>query len=93
MIRENYTPYYEERGNSVGFSLLFIRIIGGDRMPIIDLTHSEIETLRTYLWSNPCQSCCVLEYKKINCFDRNENGEYRCRLQRDTESIFNKLEG
>lgn len=62
-------------------------------MPVIDLTHSEIETLKKYLWCNPCTSHCPHNYKKINCYDMDENGEYRCVLRRDTESIFLKLEG
>ena len=59
-------------------------------MKKIELTASEIETLKDYLWCNPCAATCICEYKKINCDDM-KNGEYKCRLKRDTESIWKKI--
>ena len=61
-------------------------------MKTITLTKSEIETLYDYLWCNPCSSGCVCEYKRVDCYGVRKDGEYKCRLQRDTESIMSKLE-
>ena len=61
-------------------------------MKTITLTTSEIETLYHYIDSNPCRATCIHKYKKINCFDLNEDGTYKCKLMRDTESIIQKLE-
>ena len=61
-------------------------------MKTITLTKSEIETLYNYLWCNPCSGSCVCEYKRISCDDTRDDGEYKCRLQRDTQSILRKLE-
>lgn len=60
-------------------------------MKTITLTKSEIETLYDYLWCNPCSAKCVCDYTKIKCEDTREDGKPRCRLQRDTDSILDKL--
>lgn len=61
-------------------------------MKTITLSESEIKTLYDYLWCNPCSTCCVCDYKRINCEDINNNGKYKCRLKRDAQSILEKLE-
>lgn len=61
-------------------------------MKTITLTASEIETLYHYIGSNPCNATCVYGYKRINCFDLDENGKHKCRLMRDTDSIMEKLD-
>lgn len=57
----------------------------------ITLTESEIKTLYDYLWCNPCNIGCVCDYKRVNCYDMKKDGVYKCRLQRDTDSILKKL--
>ena len=60
-------------------------------MKTITLTASEVETLKHYIDSSPCLATCIHGYKRINCFDLNDDGTYKCRLMRDTESIIKKL--
>ena len=62
-------------------------------MKTITLTESEIRTIEYYLWSNPCRSHCVHGYSRIDCHDTRENGEYKCELMRNTQSIIKKLGG
>ena len=60
-------------------------------MKTITLSESEIETLKDYLWCNPCSAGCLYNYKRINCDDLDSNDKYRCKLKRDTQSILEKL--
>lgn len=63
-------------------------------MQTITLTASEIKTLETYLWCNPCNSGCVCSYKgRIHCDTLDANGKHRCELLRNTDSILAKIEG
>lgn len=60
-------------------------------MKNINLTKSEVETLEAHLRLNPCSSRCLLNYKRISCNDIDENGNYKCKIRRDVQSILNKL--
>lgn len=60
-------------------------------MKTITLTKSEIETLETYFWCNPCEVGCIKGYDRIDCHDLRKDGTYRCELMRDMESIRKKL--
>ena len=60
-------------------------------MKTITLTESEVSTLHKFLGSNICRSGCSQNYVRISCCDRYENGKYKCILQRNRQSIMNKL--
>ena len=61
-------------------------------MKTITLTKSEIETLKDYLLCNLCSSSCFYNYKRIDCDSVTKDGEFRCKLKRDTYSIWAKLD-
>ena len=62
-------------------------------MKTLILTNEEMRALETFLWENPCESGCILDYKIIDCYDENNEGEYRCKLLRARDSILRKIEG
>lgn len=63
-------------------------------MKTIKLTAEEIRWLNMYLWYNPCRSTCMLgKQPRYDCYDRREDGTYKCPLQRAGESIYDKING
>ena len=60
-------------------------------MKTITFTASEISVLEEYLFCNPCESSCMMNYKKIDCYDLDENGEYKCKFKKETENILRKI--
>lgn len=68
-----------------------LSLIGGRNVKTVTLTKSEIETIEVYLWSNPCTAGCVYGYKRISCEDVDKNGNYKCKLRRDTLNLMKKL--
>lgn len=59
----------------------------------VTFTQQELDTLKAYLFCDPCERGCLYGYKKINCQSVSKDGLPTCGLLRNKKIIREKLYG